>query len=110
MVTLARGPMVFQSGRYCSRRVTLWPMANSKYQEHTQTQEDQRSSSGNKNKKNAWPAGTAPRYQNLIFGRNKTYERLLVGLPKQKIGDSRNKRIYPQRNAHSSKHVRLWPA
>src|SRR5271157_2418018 len=107
MVTLARGPMVFQSGRYCSRRMTLWPMANSKCQQHTQTQEDQPSSNKNKN---ALPPGTPPRYQNLIFGRNKTYERLLVGPPKQKIGDPRNKNIYPQRNAHSSKHVRLWPA
>src|SRR6266853_1715043 len=104
MVTLARGPMVFQSGRYCSRRVTLWLMANSKCQQHTQTQQDQTSSNKNKN---ALRPGTPPRYQNLILGRNKTYERLLVGPPKQKIRDSRDEKIYPQRNAHSSKHVRL---
>src|SRR6266481_443349 len=60
-------------GRYWARRVTLWLMANSKCQQHTQTEEDQPSSNKNTN---ALPPGTPPRYQNLIFGRNKTYETL----------------------------------
>jgi hypothetical protein len=74
-----------------SRRVTLWAMANGNCQQHTQTQEDQPSRS-NKNK-NALPPGTRPLYQNLIFGRNKTYERLLVGPPKQKTGGSCDEKI-----------------
>jgi len=69
-------------------------MANGKYQKDAQTQEDQRSTSSNC--KNAWPGSTGPRYRNLIFGRNETYEGLLVGPPKQKIGESLDEKKYPK--------------
>jgi hypothetical protein len=59
-------------------------------------------------KKNLLP-WALPRYHNLIFHRNKTQERLLIGSPEQPIGDSHDEKINPQKNTSSSKHMRSLP-
>jgi hypothetical protein len=55
-------------------------------------------------------AGALPRHYDLVFGRDKTQERLLIGSPQQPGGNAHEDGIYHEVNAHRSNKVLLRAA